>query len=123
MTDGVVGHVAHRGEVVRDQQVGDIVLRLDVLQQVHHLRADRHVQRRDRFVQHDQPRPRGQRAGERDALALSAAELVRILRRLLRPQPDLRQQLAHPLRDLRAAAPAGDDQRLRRWSCRPSCAG
>jgi hypothetical protein len=74
------------GEVVRDQQVGHAVLRLDVLQEVHHLGADRDVERRHRLVEHDQPRPRGERRRQRDALALAAAELVRILLRLLGTQ-------------------------------------
>ena len=68
----------HRREVVRDEQVGDPGLGLNVLQQVHHLRADRYVERRDRLVAHDQLRLDGERAGNPDALALPAGEFVRI---------------------------------------------
>ena len=107
-----LGHVAHRGEVVGDQQVGDIVPFLDILQQVHHLGANRHVERRDRLVQHDQPGSDGKRAGERNALALAAAELVRILARVLRAQPDLDQQCRYALVDFGARAPFRDPKRL-----------
>ena len=96
--------MAHGGEVVRHQQVGDVVLGLDVLQEVHHLRPDRHVERRDRLVEHDQLGPRGECCRKRHALALAAAELVRILLRLLGPQADLQQQFAHPRVDPRPVA-------------------
>ena len=53
----MVGHVPHGGEIVRDQQIGDVFGGLDVLQKVHHLRADRHVERRDRCIENDQLGP------------------------------------------------------------------
>ena len=40
-----VGDVAHDGEVVRDEQVGQAELVLEVLQQVDDLRLDRDVER------------------------------------------------------------------------------
>jgi hypothetical protein len=47
-----VADVLHRRQVVRDEQVGQVQLVLQPLQQVEHLRLDRHVQRRDRLVGH-----------------------------------------------------------------------
>ena len=52
-------------------------LPLQVLQQVDDLRLDRDVERRHRLVADDQVGFRSQRAGDADALALAAGELVR----------------------------------------------
>ena len=59
-----VRDVPHHRQIVRDEQVGDAETLLQVLQQVHHLRPDRHVERRHRFVGDDQPRLGRQRAGD-----------------------------------------------------------
>ncbi len=80
-------------EVVRDDHVREPELVLEVVQQVDHLRLDRHVQRRDRFVGDDQLRAQGERAGDADALTLSAGELVRVAVVVLGAEPDQRQQL------------------------------
>ena len=50
---------------------------LQVLDQIEHLRLHRHVERRDRLVGDDEVRLDGERAGDADALALAAGELVR----------------------------------------------
>ena len=47
-------------------------------EQVRDLRLRRGVERRERLVEHDHRRVGGERAGDRDALALPAAELVRV---------------------------------------------
>ncbi len=47
---------------------------LQVLHQIHHLRLDRYVQRRDRLIGDDQPRPHRQRPRDRDPLPLAAGE-------------------------------------------------
>ena len=51
-----VGDVAHDAEVVRDEDVGQRELVLQVVEQVHDLRLDRDVERRDGLVGDDQPR-------------------------------------------------------------------
>ncbi len=56
ITEHVVGDVAHDLQVVRDEQIGDAQLLLQVHQQVQHLRLDRHVERRHRLVGDDQLR-------------------------------------------------------------------
>jgi len=61
-----------------DEQVGQIEPLLQLFEQVDDLRLYRHVERRYRLVAHDQLRIDGQGAGHPDALALAAAELVRI---------------------------------------------
>ena len=68
-----VGDVAHHREVVGDEQEGELQPRLQLEQQVQHLRLDRDVERGDRLVGHHQPRIGGERAGDADALALAAA--------------------------------------------------
>jgi hypothetical protein len=69
-----VRNVPHHREVVRDEQIGDAEAFLQVLQQVHHLRADRHVQRGYRFIRNDHLWTWCQRPGDGDALALAAGE-------------------------------------------------
>ena len=76
----LVGDQLDDGEVVRDEDIGDAGLFLQVHQQVQHLRLDRDVERRDRLVGDDHSRLEHQRARDRDALALAAREHVRIAR-------------------------------------------
>jgi hypothetical protein len=46
----LVGHVFDHGQIVRDEDVGQAQLILQILQQIQHLRLHRHVQRRNGFV-------------------------------------------------------------------------
>jgi hypothetical protein len=62
---------------VRDEQVGDARLLLDVLQQVQDLGLYRHVEAADRLVADDQLRLERERPGDSDALSLSAGQFVR----------------------------------------------
>ena len=87
----------HHREIVRDEDVGEAEAPLQVAQQVEHLRLDRDVERRDRLVADDQLRLDRERAGDRDALALAAGELVRIALREARLEPDQLQQLGDAL--------------------------
>ena len=67
----------HDVQVVRDEDVGQPELVLEVLEQVEDLRLDGHVERGHRLVADDQLRIHGQRPGDADPLALPAGELVR----------------------------------------------
>ena len=71
--------------------------RLEALEQVDDLGLDRHVEGRDRLVADDQVRLDRERAGDPDALALAAGELVRIALDERRVEADEAQQLLHPL--------------------------
>ena len=84
-----VGDVADDGEVVRDEQVGERELLLQLLEQVDDLRLDRDVERRDRLVRHDEVGVQGQRPGQADALALAAGELVRVAAGRVRGRPTI----------------------------------
>ena len=107
-----IADVLHHAQVVGDEQIGQVELRLQILQQVERLRLDRHVQRRHRLVAHDKLRVEGQGAGNADALALAAAEGVRIAHHVLGTQPHHLEQLSHAILQLLALGDAVDDQRL-----------
>ena len=108
-----VGDVADDGEVVGDEEVGEPELLLQLDEQVQHLRLDRDVERRHRLVGDDELRLQDERAGDPDALALAAAELVRVAAQASRAPSPTRSSTSTtrsaPL--LRAATP---------WIARPS---
>ena len=84
-------------EVVRDEQVREVELLLQLLEQVDDLRLDRDVERGDRLVRDDEVGVERERAGEPDPLALAAGELVRIAARGVGRQADDLEQLADAL--------------------------
>src|SRR3954463_10001294 len=88
-----VTDMGNDGEIVRDEQIGEAVLALQVDQQIDYLGLDRDIERRYRLPAYDQARPERQRARDADALALAAGELVRIVVDLIRPEPDLFEQI------------------------------
>ena len=73
-----VADVLHQPQVVGDEEIRQLQPRLQVQEQLHHLRLNRDVQRRHGFVGDDERGVERQRARDADALALAAAELVRI---------------------------------------------
>ena len=107
-----VGDVADEREVVRDEEVGQPEVALQRLEQVDDLRADRHVERRDRLVEHDHLRVERERAREADALPLAAGELVREAVRVLGAEADGAQQLVDAAAALPSLVQAVDAQRL-----------
>ena len=72
--DRFVGELAHNGQIVADQDVGDMGFVADVGEQVEHLSLDRHVQRRDRFVEDQHAGLGREGTRDRDALALAAGQ-------------------------------------------------
>ena len=82
------------------------------LEQVDDLGLDGHVQGADGLVAHDQLRLHGERPGDADALALAAAELVRVALHEPRVEAHQRQQLGDALRGGLARGEAVDAQRL-----------
>ncbi len=65
-------------QIVRNEQVRKTQFLLELDQQVDDLRLDRHVERRNRFIGDDERRVQREGTRDTDALALAAAELVRI---------------------------------------------
>ena len=99
----LVADVPHDGQVVRDEQIGQAALALQVFHDVQHLCLHRHVERRGRLVAHQKLRLRGQRARDRNALPLAAGELMRKLH-ACRPPPAPPAAASSPLGRQGAAA-------------------
>ena len=91
-----VGQVFDHRQVVGDEKVGQVEVALQIQQQVDDARLDRHVQRRDRFVESEDPGPQGQRAGDTDALLLASGELAGVAAGVGTAQADDLEQLRHP---------------------------
>jgi hypothetical protein len=85
--------VANDRQVVRDEQVGEIELRLEIFQQVQDLRLDRDVERGHGLVAHDQLRAERERPRDPDPLTLATGELVREAVVMLGVQPHQLHQL------------------------------
>ena len=118
--DDLVGERADDAEVVRDEDVGEAVLRLQPAQQVDDLHLDGHVEGGGRLVEDDELRLQDHRAGDGDALALAAGELVRVAVGGRGVEADLAagsRRRGLPRR--RGRARRGP----RRRSARPTCAG
>ncbi len=118
-----VAQELHHREVVRDEQVAQPKPLLQRHQQVEHLRLDRHVQRRQRLVEHHHLRLQRQRARDADALALAARELVRLALQVLRVQADELQQFDDAALALGAAGQAVHIERQARGCGRRAGAG
>ena len=109
-------------EVVRDEEVGEAELRLQVHEQVDDLRLHRDVERRDGLVADDDPGLDRERARDAEALALAAGEFVRVLAHLVGPQADAREQPRDALGPLFARRDGVVAQAARRRSRPRSCA-
>ena len=105
--------VAHHGQVVGDEQIRYAALGLNALQQVHDLRLNGHVQRRDGLVADDELRVEGQRPCDADALPLSAGKFVGIAPDVVGLEAHRLQQLLHALGALLRVAEPVDLHRLR----------
>ena len=70
-----VAEIAHHGKIMRDEEERKAVLILQVAEQVHDLRLNGHVQRRDRLVCHKKLRLHAKRPRDGDSLPLAAGEL------------------------------------------------
>ena len=103
-----LAEMAHHRQVVGDEEIGEMETLAQVLEQVHHLSLDRHVERRHCFVADDELGIHGERTGDADALALAARHLVRI------PVDELRIEAAH-----RQEVPHLPSRRRRRIALQP----
>ena len=72
--------IADHRHGMRDEQIGQAEVALQLCQKVHDLRSYTDVERGDWFVAHDELWPKGEGAGDTDALALSPGELVGVAR-------------------------------------------
>ena len=115
MTATRLRDVPHQPQIVRNEQVGQLQLLLQIHQQVDDLRLDRDVERRHRLVGDDERRVERERARQPDALALAAAELVRVAIEVRRIEADQVEQIRDAIAALRLRADArGSPAALRR---------
>jgi hypothetical protein len=91
--DDLVGQRPDDPQIVADEQIRQGVARLELAEQVDDLRLHRHVERGRRLVEHYEPRPEDHGAGDRDALALAAGELVGVAIAARGIEADLDQRL------------------------------
>ena len=96
-----MANVLNHGEIVRDKQIRQVELLLEIHQQVDDLGLHRHVERRHGLVADDEPGLHRQGARDPQALALAAREFERILDHLVGAQPDALEQTCHALACLR----------------------
>ncbi len=101
----VVGEGPHHLEIVADEHVGELAPLLQVAQQIDDLHLHRHVERRGRLVEHDELRLERHGAGDGDALALAARELVRIAVHGRRIETDIGERARHHLAALAIIEP------------------
>jgi len=73
-----IAQMADHTQVVADEEVGQVQLIAQIHEQIQNLCLDRDIQRGDGFIADEQPGLHGQGACDTDALALPAAELMRV---------------------------------------------
>ena len=95
-----------------DEDEGEIKFLAQFTEQVEHLCLDRHIQRRDRFIGHDQSRVQAQGPCQSDALPLSAREFVGIALHVVRIQADLSHEMPNTIIQFTALGHLMDNQRL-----------
>ena len=86
-----IAQPAHPGQVVANKQDRHVLVTTQIAQQIYDLGLDGNVQRADWLVADQQLRIQHHRACDADALALAAAELMRITVDVVGTQPDARQ--------------------------------
>jgi len=90
---GLPAQVHHRRQIVRDEQIAHREPLLDLLEQADDVGPDRHVQCRDRLVEHDESCVGRERPRDGESLSLPTAELVREQTRHVGSEADQLQEL------------------------------
>ncbi len=88
-----VRDVLNNAEIMGDEDIGEIELRLEILQQVKDLRLNRYIKGRNRLVCDNQLRSESKRSGNTNSLPLAAAKGIRIALHVVYVQPDNVHQL------------------------------
>ena len=107
-----IGDVTHNAQVMADEDEGQAEVADQVGQQVHHLRLHRDIERAHRLIPDHELGAGGERARDRDALALPAGKFMRPARGELRPQANAREHFGHPVAHGRAGDDVVQDERL-----------
>ena len=87
--EDLIGNELNDTQIVRNEQICQAHILLQLFQQIDDLRLDGNVQGRNRLIANHQLRIDGKGAGDTDALALSAGEFVRIALKIVIPQAAL----------------------------------
>jgi hypothetical protein len=103
---------ASRLQIVRDEEEGQLELRLQRQHQADDLRLDRHIKRRHRFVGDDERRVQRQSAGDAESLALATAELVWVPRAVVGLETHQREQLLDSRPAIGRSSHVVDDERF-----------
>src|SRR5258708_2442204 len=90
-----VADVPDDREVMRDEDVREVEIPLQLHQQIQHLRLDRHIQSGDRLISHYELWIDYEGTRDADALPLTTRELVGIPRRSLGPEAYQLEHLTH----------------------------
>jgi hypothetical protein len=83
-----IGNVADDGQIVRDEQIRETEFALQLFQQIQDTGADGYIERRNRFIQHQQLRLQSQGAGDTNALALAARKFLGVAAGVLGAKAD-----------------------------------
>ena len=101
--DDLIADMLDDGKIVRNEQIGDPQLRLQICEQVDNLRLNTDIQRADRFIAYDERGFRREGARDPNPLSLAPAEFVRKPPQKLGLQPNSLQEIgcfALPLRGI-----------------------
>src|SRR5579872_5921105 len=88
-------HVADDREIVADEEIGEAELVLQIAHQIENLRLHGYVERRGRLIADDELGLGSERAGDCNALALSAGKFMRVFPSIVGVQSDEAEQLAN----------------------------
>src|SRR5205085_3860890 len=97
---------------MRDEEVSQAQLLLQILKQIDHLRLYRHIKRAHWLIADDELGVESEGARDADALPLAAGKFMRIARRVLRLQADQFEQFPDAVFALMTCAGAVNHQRL-----------
>src|ERR1700738_3109910 len=100
-----MAYVLDHGQIVRNEEIGQAELALQVHHQVEDLRLNGDIEGRNRFVGDDELRRERERARDPDTLALAAGALVRVMGHVRFAQPRAVLSLAEPRRWMRRGSP------------------
>ncbi len=73
-----VAEVPNHGQIVRNEQIAQLQIATQLVQQREYARLNRHIEGTGRCIEYHEFRRRDLSAGDADALALPAGELVRV---------------------------------------------
>ena len=107
-----IADVSHDTEVVRDEEIRQPKVSLQVEQEIQDLGLHRDIQGRDRLVRDHQSGMQSQCPRDADALTLAAAEGMGEPPHVLGAEPDPAQEVRHAVFALPSALHAVDEQRL-----------